>query len=156
MKQLTKTNKQKLAKTAQIQIWKDTNTLPEHRKWYEYLNEAVADGHKVILSSPWYINFVSYGFQEWFKWYQIEPFANFTGKKKLKRSSIYILNHDFFILYKQQQQKTFKKIGTDEQKKLVIGGEAALWSEYVDGANLGDYISFGWFFFYIIQLKYIS
>lgn len=26
--------------------------------------------------------------------------------------------------------------GNDEQAKLLIGGEAAIWSEYVDGGNL--------------------
>ena len=64
-----------------------------------------AHGYQVILSSPWYINFVSYGYEEWFKWYRVEPLANFTG--------------------------------TEEQKKLVIGGEVALWAEYVDGTNIG-------------------
>jgi hypothetical protein len=32
--------------------------------------------------------------------------------------------------------------GTKEQKERLAGGEACLWSEYVDGANIGDLIKF--------------
>lgn len=95
----------KLEKDTQIQIWKDTSILPEHEKWSDYLNSVTKDGYAAILSSPWYINFVSYGYQEWYKYYQVEPFSNFTGNS--------------------------------EQAKLLIGGEACLWTEYVDGTNIG-------------------
>ena len=81
--------------------------IAKDRKWYEYLNEVIHAGYKTVLSSPWYINYLSYSYREWFKWYQIEPFMNFTG--------------------------------TEEQKKLFIGGEACLWAEYVDGVNLGKF-----------------
>jgi len=91
-------------KSTVIQIWKDTSILPEHKKWYEYLSDITAKGYQAILSSPWYINFVSYGYQEWYKFYKVDPLSNFTG--------------------------------TPDQAKLIIGGETALWSEYVDGNNL--------------------
>ncbi len=35
--------------------------------------------------------------------------------------------------------------GTEEQYKLVIGGEAAIWAEYVDGTNLMSRV---WFVFF--------
>jgi len=91
----------KLDKTTQIQIWKDTSILPEHSTWQEYLNQVTNDGYRAILSSPWYINFVSYGYQEWYKFYQVEPMRNFSGNPE-----------------------------------LLIGGEACLWTEYVDGTNI--------------------
>lgn len=93
-----------LDKSAQIQVWKDTKTLPEHKPWHVYLNDITRSGYRAILSSPWYLNFVSYGYAEWYGYYEVEPMRNFDGD--------------------------------DEQAKLLIGGEACLWSEYVDGANL--------------------
>jgi hexosaminidase len=87
-----------------IQIWKDTSILSENKKWYEYLSDITTNDYQAILSSPWYINLISYGYQEWYKYYKVDPFANFTGPQ--------------------------------EQAKLMIGGEIALWNEYVDGANL--------------------
>lgn len=66
-------------KGTQIQIWKDTSILPEHQKWSDYLFNITRDGYRAILSSPWYINFVSYGYQEWYKYYQVEPLGQFKG-----------------------------------------------------------------------------
>ena len=93
----------KLEKDTQVQIWKDTSILKEHKRWSEYLSNITRDGYPVILSSPWYINFIEYGYQDWYRFYQVEPFENFTGDASLFR-----------------------------------GGEACLWSEYVDGSNLAQ------------------
>ncbi|XP_004608613.2 beta-hexosaminidase subunit beta-like [Sorex araneus] len=88
-------NKDKLQPGTVVQIWKSE----------EYpIREAnvTAAGFPVILSSPWYLDYISYG-QDWRKYYQVEP-LNFDGSQK--------------------------------QKQLVIGGEACLWGEFVDGTNL--------------------
>jgi hexosaminidase len=40
-----------------IQIWKgDVN-----KTWEMYMNNITKDGYKVILSSPWYLNYIKYG-----------------------------------------------------------------------------------------------
>ncbi|CAF4199305.1 unnamed protein product, partial [Adineta steineri] len=91
-----------------IQVWKGDNGL-----WGPYLDKAAKQGYDVILSTPWYLNLISYGKYntnaslmnlEFFKHYEIEPLMNFTG--------------------------------TEEQKKHILGGEACVWAEFVDSTNL--------------------
>jgi len=89
----------KLQKDAFVQVWKDTDTGMDYK---QELEKVTAAGHKAILSSPWYLNRIKYGF-DWPDLYTVDP-------------------HDF--------------PGSDDQKKLVIGGAAAIWGEYVDGTNI--------------------
>ena len=68
----------KPVKSTIIQIWKDKEIFGYEKSWQEYANTVTKEGYKIILSSPWYINFVSYGYQEWYQYYKVEP-SNFTG-----------------------------------------------------------------------------
>lgn len=88
-------DKVKLQQGTIVQVWKQE--LYAHEQ-----NVVTAAGFPVILSAPWYLDWISYG-QDWIKYYTVEPF-------------------DFG--------------GSQEQKQLVIGGEACLWGEYVDATNL--------------------
>ncbi|XP_059865300.1 beta-hexosaminidase subunit beta isoform X3 [Delphinus delphis] len=85
----------KLTPGTVIQVWKAEDYTQEQSK----VTEA---GFPVILSAPWYLDWISYG-QDWKKYYAVDPLS-------------------------------FE--GSQEQKKLVIGGEACLWGEYVDATNL--------------------
>jgi hexosaminidase len=72
----------KLDPSTYIQVWKDTSILPTHEPWQTYINRVTKTGHVAILSSPWYLNFISYGYQDWYKLYQVEPLSNFTGSEE--------------------------------------------------------------------------
>ncbi|KAK2153374.1 hypothetical protein LSH36_299g02006 [Paralvinella palmiformis] len=70
--------------------------------WEESMSRITSQGHYVILSSPWYLNYISYG-EDWRTYYAIEPLS-FTNNATLW--------------------------------KLVKGGEACMWGEYVDSTNI--------------------
>ena len=111
-------------------MWKDSSDNSEFGSWASYLNKAANEGYNVILSSPWYLNYISYGKYntdasvmnlEFFKYYEIEPLKHFTG---LCSEIVSIAEKDRF------------SIGTNEAKERILGGEACLWGEFVDGTNL--------------------
>jgi len=70
--------------------------------WQQLIKNVTSKGYEVILSSPWYLNYISYG-ADWPKYYKIDP-------------------QDFH--------------GTEEQQRLVKGGTACIWGEFVNRFNL--------------------
>ncbi|XP_031173647.1 beta-hexosaminidase subunit beta isoform X1 [Sander lucioperca] len=87
----------KLKPDTLIHVWKGNQ-----EQYQSEMANVTSAGYKTLLSTPWYLNRISYG-QDWHGHYKADP-------------------QDFN--------------GTEEQKKLVIGGEACLWGEYVDATNL--------------------
>ncbi|KAK3509094.1 hypothetical protein QTP70_020303 [Hemibagrus guttatus] len=102
----------KLKADTQIHVWKEK---PDYNS---EMAKITAAGFHALLSTPWYLNRISYG-QDWQGIYKADP-QSFNGV-----CSIMLYIRTFF-----------DSSGTAEQKKLVIGGEACLWGEYVDATNL--------------------
>uniref|UniRef100_A0A668A2X4 Beta-hexosaminidase n=1 Tax=Myripristis murdjan TaxID=586833 RepID=A0A668A2X4_9TELE len=87
----------KLKPDTLIHVWKGNQ-----QQYKDEMANITSAGYHTLLSTPWYLNRISYG-QDWQGVYRADP-------------------------------QDFK--GTEAQKKLVIGGEACLWGEYVDATNL--------------------
>ncbi|CAF0814156.1 unnamed protein product [Adineta ricciae] len=96
-----------------VQVWKDTSDNSEFDTWASYLNQVAGQGYNVILSSPWYLNYISY------------------GKYNTNTS---VMNLEFFKYYEVEPLREFN--GSDEAKNRILGGEACMWGEFVDGTNL--------------------
>ncbi|UYV65337.1 HEXB [Cordylochernes scorpioides] len=91
-----------------VHVWK-SNPQSE-------LTRVTEKGHRVIFSSPWYLNYIQYG-NDWTDYYGQDP-QNFSGAK------FHFGQHNCWMT------------GTPDQKKLVLGGEACMWGEFVDGSNV--------------------
>ncbi|XP_047133100.1 beta-hexosaminidase subunit alpha isoform X1 [Hydra vulgaris] len=63
-----------IEKDAIVNVWK--------HKWKKEMSRVTKAGHKVVLSSCWYLNYVSYGL-DWPKFYTCDP-QGFNGTKKEK------------------------------------------------------------------------
>jgi len=81
-----------------VNVWKQ-----DHGKsWKQEIVNVTTAGFRTILSSPWYLNYISYGL-DWPVFYNEDPMASVESK---------------------------------DLQKLVIGGSACMWGEYVDATNI--------------------
>uniref|UniRef100_A0A7E4ZXK7 Beta-hexosaminidase n=1 Tax=Panagrellus redivivus TaxID=6233 RepID=A0A7E4ZXK7_PANRE len=91
-------------------VWKEFNSPADMGKT---LSDITAKGHRAILSSCWYLNYIKYG-ADW----------GYVDEKQTRARGMYY----------ECDPQAFD--GTDEQKALILGGEVALWAEFVDGSNI--------------------
>ncbi|XP_075447762.1 beta-hexosaminidase subunit beta isoform X2 [Ascaphus truei] len=68
-------NGAKLKLDTVIEVWKESH-------YQEEMAAVTAAGFQALLSSPWYLNRISYG-QDWIQIYRVEP-SNFTGTPEQK------------------------------------------------------------------------
>lgn len=78
----------------------------KNNPWKDEMARVTAAGYSAILSAPWYLNYVG------------DPYDN--DGDWLQYYNVDPLDFD----------------GTDEQKKLVIGGEGCMWGEYTSDSNV--------------------
>lgn len=61
-----------------------------------FMNKVTQFGYRTLLSSPWYLNYISYGI-DWDRYYSVEPLS-FHGTESQKRLVRY--NSTCFFLNK--------------------------------------------------------
>ncbi len=79
---------------------------PNGRTWQDELKTVLTHGYKALASSPWYLDLIKYG-QQWQEMYTAEPMAAFKDDAE---ANIF--------------------------ERYLLGGEACLWAEFINGANL--------------------
>ena len=57
-------------------------------EWEREMAQVTRRGLRTILSSPWYLNYISYG-SDWTKYYLAEP-LDWPGSQVLKRKKLFI------------------------------------------------------------------
>jgi len=89
-----------LDKDVVVHIWKDY----QEGGWPNITQQALDKGHLVLVSAPWYVNYINYG-QSWRQYYRADPVLDLPNLQP----------------------------GQEDQ---ILGGEACIWSEYVDKSNI--------------------
>jgi len=63
-----------------VEVWKGGSE--------DELSKVTAGGFKAILSSPWYLDYISYG-SDWRKYYTVEP-LNFNGIQTMDTFNVFL------------------------------------------------------------------
>lgn len=95
-----------MPKNTIVQVWKDNSVLNDGTKWTDYVKKITGNGYRVILSACWFLNIIRYG-SDWNDFYNCDP-SDFQGLR--------------FSGFGVGIFKIFCFLGSEEQKRMVIGG----------------------------------
>lgn len=120
-----------LSKDAIVEVWKGG---PHHEKdgWKRHVKEVLRRQNKLILSSCWYLNYINYG-EDWKNYYNCDPVLGVNGNYICRYVDSFVrsnVNSFFSSIY------FVSCLATEAERELILGGEACMWSEYVDQVNI--------------------